>query len=90
MEHAVAQPHNRSVWLSLLEKLGPILLAVAFAYGTVKYTEGQTQQRLADLESDSKGFVSREEFKQFTEGAREDLREIKQDVRAIRSDLQRR
>jgi uncharacterized protein HemX len=82
----------------LIESLPAILLAIVAGYGAVRFTEGQTQQRLTTVEARSKEnqdaiekrddrYVIREEYKQFIDATREDLREIKQDVRAIRSDL---
>src|SRR2546421_3443087 len=84
----------------LFESLPAVVLAIVAGYGAVRYTEGQTQQRLTTVEARAQEnhdaiekrddrYVTREEFKQFLDTTRDDLKEIKTDVRAIRSDLQR-
>jgi len=83
-----------------LESLPAIALAIVAGYGSVRFTEGLTQQRLTTVEARTKEnyeaiekrddrYVIREEFKNFIDGTREDLREIKADVRAIRGSLSR-
>lgn len=83
--------------MAVLKAVGPALFAVVVGYGGVRYAEGQTHQRLKTVEAQQQEqksvndkLITRDEFKQFMEATREDLREIKQDVRAIRSDLQRK
>lgn len=74
----------------------PLILAIAGAYGTIKYTSGTTDQRLSNLESRIKSTedkidkmgertVSREELRQFIEATRSDLSDIKQDLRVMRN-----
>lgn len=77
-----------------LKFVGPLLLAIFGAYGTVKYTEGQTQQRIATLEVQqieqtkvNEKMLTRDEFKQFSEATIRELGLIHDDVRGIRSDL---
>lgn len=90
-----------SPWLGLLRMAGPFLLAAAAGWGAVKFSEGQTQTRLTNVEdkakavaqqreSDIQRFVTQDQFKQLIDATRDDLREIKEDVRAIRADVQRR
>lgn len=92
-------PSNPS--LALLRTVGPFVLAVVGGFGMVRFTEGDTLARLKGVEEETKSvaeareldaqrFVTREEFKQFVDATRDDLREIKTDVRAIRSDVRNR
>ncbi len=98
MTPEIATPARTDHYLGLLSKLGPILLSAAMGYGAVQFAQGQTQTRIKQLEDHTKGladareldiqrFVTRDEFKLFIDATRDDLREIKTDVRAIRSDL---
>ena len=91
---------TRGVIFTILQTLAPLLFAVIAGYGAVRYAEGTTNQRIQNLEAQSKSqdeqlrhtndkTITREEFQQFIDTTREDLREIKSDVRAIRSDLKR-
>ncbi len=74
----------------------PLVLAIAGAWGTMKYTSGQTEQRLQNLESKVKisedniekmnnRTMSREEMKFFMDTTRDNLKEIKDDLRTLRN-----
>lgn len=84
-------------WQGLLKFVGPLLLAIFGAYGTVKYAEGQTQTRLATLEVQqqqqkqvNEKMLTRDEFKQFSEATLRELDAIHNDVKGIREDLRQR
>ena len=79
---------------TIVSHVAPIALAMIAGYGGVKFAQGTTQQRLRTLENQSQlqqqdqqrandRAITREEFKLFVDSTREDLREIKTDVRAI-------
>ena len=82
----------------VLQMAAPVALAIVAGYGTVRYAEGTTTQKINNLEDQTRTqqqeiqrandrAITRAEFQQFIDSTREDLREIKSDVRAIRSDL---
>lgn len=71
--------------------VGPILLAAVTGYAAVRTSEGSTQHRLEAAESaiteqkkDNKDFTTRQEFNIYNELTSRELREIHEDVRAIR------
>lgn len=81
--------------LIVIQVLLPIVLSIIAGYGAVRYTSGATQQELQELNRRSlankaeidqlrANSVTREEMRLFIESAREDLTEIKADIRAIR------
>lgn len=85
---------NGRPWAALFKFVGPLLLAIFGAYGTVKFAEGQTQQRLTDVEAQqteqkkvNDKMLTRDEFKQFSDATIRELGLIHDDVRGIRSDL---
>jgi hypothetical protein len=80
-------PNKKSPLWSLVQWLAPILLSLAAGWGGVQFAQGSNAQRLTTLERDvrdqkeeHKSFVTRDEFGLL----REDIREIKTDVRELR------
>jgi hypothetical protein len=69
--------------------LAPFFLAVVAAYGASEFLQGRTSERLSNLEQQQKQMVTREELKLYMDLTRDDLREIKDNMRALRSDLGR-
>lgn len=78
-----------------VQVLLPVVISIIAGYGAVKYSSGETQQRLEELhrvtltnkeeiERVRNNAVTREEMRLFIESARQDLQEIKADIRAIR------
>jgi hypothetical protein len=80
----------------VLQFILPVILAIIAGYGSVKYSSGETQQRLANdeakieemrkqLEYMRSNSISREEMKIFMDGQSETLRTIQTDIREIRN-----
>jgi ABC-type transporter MlaC component len=86
---------NGKTALLVLQFVLPLIIAIAGAYGTVRYTAGEQMQRIDNLERQIKADrddlnkimdrqITREEFKQFIDATRNDLSEIKTDIREAR------
>lgn len=79
-----------------VQVLLPVVLAVIAGYGSVKYSSGETTQQIRALQQQVEAnkqeverirstSVTREEMRLFIEQARQDLQDIKMDVREIRN-----
>lgn len=90
MEQAATSLPKSFPWLSLIKTAGGLLGSLILAYGATQFALGQNNNRLNTLEKQQEQMVSREEFKVYMDSTREDLREIKQNVRDIRSELRDR
>lgn len=67
----------------------PIAFSVLGAYGAARFAQGQQSTKLQTLEDQVKLCVTREELKMYIDLTRDDLRDIKENMRALRSDLGR-
>jgi hypothetical protein len=76
-------------WPKLALAVAPFLLSVAAAYGASQFLQGRTAERLQTHENQQEQMVTREELKLYIDLTRDDLREIKENMRALRSDLGR-
>lgn len=88
------QKNGNRALLSILQIVGPVLLAMVAGYGAVRFAEGDTQARLKTIETQqttqietNKQFMTREEMKLFMDATTRELNLIHDDVKAIRSDL---
>lgn len=81
--------------MAAFQILLPIVLSIVAGYGAVRYTSGETAQQIqelnrrslankAEIDSFRANAVTREELRIFIDSAREDLKEIKDDIRALR------
>jgi sensor c-di-GMP phosphodiesterase-like protein len=88
-------PPPPKTWLTILQFLLPVILAIVAGYGAVQYASGETQAKINELDrrlkeqSDNLNrtadrMITRDEMRQFIEATRDDLREIKNDIRALR------
>lgn len=79
-----------------VQVLLPVVLAIVAGYGAVKYSSGDTDRALRDLqrgvelnrleiERVRSIAVTRDEMKLFIDQARQDLQDIKSDLREIRN-----
>jgi hypothetical protein len=80
-----------------VQVLLPMALSMVAGYGAVKYTQGQTEQHLQEVDRRSaysqveidrvrQNAVSREELKIFIDSMRGDLQDIKTEIRAMRQE----
>ncbi|MEP6743841.1 MAG: hypothetical protein ABJB61_15195 [bacterium] len=97
MPDALAKNFSNAAPSPWLNWLGPFLLAVLGAYGTVSYAAGDLTRRLTTVEKQTsrqeeehKRFVTREEQQIFIDSTSRELREIHEDVRAIRSSVEKK
>jgi len=84
-----AFPSKPFPWISLLSTLGPLVLCVAGAYGATMLAQGEQRNKISTLEKQAEQMVTRDELKLYIDLTRDDLREIKENMRALRSDLGR-
>lgn len=84
-------PQLRRQALTVLRWLGPAVLSAFISYGSVQYARGAQAERLATIERDVQAaraehekYVTKDEFSLI----RDDLKEIKTDVREMRRSLQ--
>lgn len=87
--------NGKATWLILLQFTLPVILAIIAGYGSVKYTSGETQSKLIELERRieanteaisrvSERAIPRSEIQLYMEFTKENFEEIKRDLRAIR------
>lgn len=87
--------HTAKLWLSILQWVGPVVLALVAGYGAVVSTRATMEQRVGTLERDvvdlRKGveynrdhLVTREELKAYLDGQMRALDQIQEDMRALR------
>lgn len=81
MEQLASKPISK---VSLLLAVAPIIVSVGLAYGTAKFAQGETRESIQTLKKQQEQMVTREELRQYIDATREDLREIKKDIREIR------
>jgi hypothetical protein len=81
--------HKAPSLSAVLLAVAPFFLSVVAAYGASQYLQGRTGERLDTIEKKQEQTVTREELKLYIDLTREDLREIKENMRALRSDLGR-
>lgn len=90
------KPSGSGIPILVVQIVLPMLLAIVTGYGAVKFTEGETLQKIQALdkrieenrmqiETVRTGSVSREEMRLFIEQARQDLADIKSDIRSMRA-----
>ena len=72
----------------------PIALSMIGAYGATRFAQGQQTTKLKTLEDQLETLadhvklcVTREELKMYIDLTRDDLKDIKENMRALRSDL---
>lgn len=87
----------KSFFGAALQWLAPLALSAVIGYGGAQYAQGRNETRLSHVETltekaktEHANFVTRDEFRLAVEATRDDLREIKADVRAMRQELSRR
>jgi hypothetical protein len=87
----VVKKRQHWIW-AVLQWAGPLVLSAFVAYGSVQFAQGTNAQRLATVERDlakakdeHSNFISRDEFGLM----RDDLKEIKADLRELRRFLTR-
>jgi hypothetical protein len=72
-----------------LTSIVPIALSMIGAYGATRFAQGQQSTKIKTLEDQVKLCVTREELKMYIDLTRDDLKDIKENMRALRSDLGR-
>ena len=92
LAHKAMPVKQRFSILSLLQWLLPILISLAAGWGGVQFAQGTNAQRLSTIERDVREakaeherFVTRDEFGLL----REDIGDIKTDVRELRRELRK-
>jgi hypothetical protein len=97
MSEALTKKFSPAVPSPWLQFLWPIALTVLAGYATVNYAAGSLNQRLATVEKqaadqsqENKRFVTRDEQQIFIDSTSRELREIHEDVRAIRNSVEKR
>jgi len=88
MEQAASSQKPLS-WLNLVLAIGPVVLSVGLAYGATMLAQGEQRNKISTLEKQAEQMVTRDELKLYIDLTRDDLREIKENMRALRSDLGR-
>jgi F0F1-type ATP synthase membrane subunit b/b' len=87
-------PNPKVLW-AVLQFILPVILAMIAGYGAVKYTAGETQAKIAELERRvtenradvnrlTENQITRREMQQYIDQTKTDLQEIKQDLRELR------
>lgn len=95
MPDSKVQLQSGGVPVIAIQVLLPVILSIIAGYGAVRFSSGETTQHLQELERTAlrnredintlrSNSVTRDEMRLFMESARNDLQEIKADIRAMR------
>jgi hypothetical protein len=86
----IISPRARRI-LRLLRLVGPAVLSAFVAWGAVQFAQGRNAERLDNAEKQTEETkhavglnLTREEFRSWTEENRENFRQVREDIRALR------